>query len=107
MAIGIAALGLKSLFGGKKPPKPGEKVKAPAQAIPSPAQTAPASEPVAVPKAPKVKRVTVSSPLLKKTSITSIDKSLQNISKSLGNIKGSVQTDIKFKKEKQEGSREG
>lgn len=106
MALGIAALGLKSLFGGKKPPNPGQTVKMP-EGAPTPAQTAPPSEPVVVPKAPKVKRVTVSSPLFKKTDITSIDKSLQNISKSLGNIKGSVQTDIKFKKEKQEEVQKG
>ena len=84
MAIGLVALGLKSMFGGKEPPKPGQQVQMPKQAGPTPAQTAPKQDeedkPLKAPKATKVKGP--SSPLPNKTGIIPLDKSLTNSSKS-------------------------
>ena len=53
-------------------------------------------------KSPRATKVSASSPLLRKTGIVSIDKSLTNVSKSLGNIKGTIASQAQFDKKKRE-----
>ena len=111
MAIGLVASGIASLGKGilgslttkKDAQKQTQQQKQPKQKVdPDKVTGRKKDEPNDPTKAPRVKTMGASSPLLGKTGMTSIDKSLTNISQSIGNIKSTLYSKSKFDKERNE-----